>query len=62
MFHILPVKRTEETISKALAGYRYFQYKHTFWGQEHISLHDTESHTLKTEHKSNSNKWLNPIY
>jgi len=30
MFHILPVKQTEETRSKTLAGYRHYQYKYTF--------------------------------
>ena len=45
VFHIFLVKQTEETRSKKLPGYRHYQYKYTFYSQEHMSLRHKQPHT-----------------
>jgi hypothetical protein len=35
--HILPLEQIEETRSGTLPGYKHYQYKYTFYGQDHIN-------------------------
>ena len=37
VFHVLSIKQTEAARSEILFGYRHYQYKHTFLGQDHIN-------------------------
>jgi len=36
VFHVLCIRQTEDTRSEILLGYKCYQYKHTFFGQDHI--------------------------
>jgi len=36
VFNVLGIKQTEEGRSEIVLGYRHYQYKHKFFGQDHI--------------------------
>jgi hypothetical protein len=36
VFHVMCIKQTEDARSEILLDYKCYQYKHTFFGQDHI--------------------------